>query len=144
MFSKVSIRLFVYDLIDVFCFPDEIVNKIYCKNSIIKCHFYLNLTTNTDSCSIFLNFICKKECDIAESESRNLIFEILKQSKITKRFDPTDDFWEQFEIRNTKTKKQIGLFEIENIAIANTCTIAVNPKEYFEKIKTRLIKNIKE
>ena len=104
----------------------------------------MNLTTDTDSCSIFLNFICKKECDIAESESRNLSFEILKQSKITKRFDLIDDFWEQFEIRNTKTKKQIGLYEIENTASANTCTIAVNPKEYFGKLKTRLIKHIRE
>ena len=91
MFSKVLIRSFVYDLIDVFCFPDETVNETYCKNSIIKCHFYLNLT-NTDSCSIFFNFICKKECDIAESESRNLIFEILKQWKIIKRFDLSDEF----------------------------------------------------
>ena len=73
MFSKVSIRSFVYDLTNFFCFPDETVNETYCKNSIIKCYFYLNLT-DTDSCSIFLNFICKKECDIAESESRNLVF----------------------------------------------------------------------
>ena len=32
MFSKVSIRSFVYDLIDVFDFPNETVNEIYCKN----------------------------------------------------------------------------------------------------------------
>ena len=33
----------------------------------------------------------------------------------------------------------MGLYEIENIANANICTIAVNSKEYFEKLKNRLI-----
>ena len=34
-------------------------------------------------------------------------------------------------------KKQIGLYEIGNIDDANICTIAINPKEYFEKFKNR-------
>ena len=33
----------------------------------------------------------------------------------------------------------MGLYEIENISNANICTIAVNPKEYLEKLKNRLI-----
>ena len=107
MFSKVSIRSFVYDLIDVFWFPDETVKEIYCQNSIIKCHLYLCLNYS-DSCSIFFNFICKKECDIRESKSRNLIFEILKQSKIIKRFDLSYEFWDQFKIRDVKLKKNYG------------------------------------
>ena len=36
MFSKVSIRSFMYDLIDAFRFPNETVNEVYCKNSIVK------------------------------------------------------------------------------------------------------------
>ena len=31
----------------------------------------------------------------------------------------------------------MGLFEIENIDNQNICTIAINPKEYFEKFKNR-------
>ena len=31
----------------------------------------------------------------------------------------------------------MGLYEIENIDNVNICTIAVNPKEYFEKLKNR-------
>ena len=38
-----------------------------------------------------------------------------------------------------KLKKQTGLYEIENIGNANICTIAVNPKEYLEKLKNRFI-----
>ena len=33
----------------------------------------------------------------------------------------------------------MGLFEIENVNNPNICTIAVNPKEYFEKFKNREI-----
>ena len=33
----------------------------------------------------------------------------------------------------------MGLYEIENIDNPNICTIAVNPKEHFEKIKNRSI-----
>ena len=91
MFAKVSIKSFVYDLIDVFCFPTEEGRRMYDLYSIIKSHLYLNLT-DADSFSIFFNFICKKECNIKESESRKLIFEILKQSKVAKRLDLSDKF----------------------------------------------------
>ena len=33
----------------------------------------------------------------------------------------------------------MGLYEIENIDNQNICTIAINPKEYFEKFKNRKI-----
>ena len=33
----------------------------------------------------------------------------------------------------------MGLFEIQNIDNPNICTIAINPKEYFEKFKNRKI-----
>ena len=52
MFSKILLKSFVYDLIDVFCSPTEEVRKIYVQYSIIKCHLYLNLT-DTNSYSIF-------------------------------------------------------------------------------------------
>ena len=40
---------------------------------------------------------------------------------------------------NKSTKKVMGLYEIENIDNQNICTIAINPKEYFEKVKNRKI-----
>ena len=91
MFAKILLKSFVYDMIDVFCFPSEEVKIIYDKYDIIKCYIYLNLT-DTDSCSCFFNFICRKEYNIKESESRNLIFEILKRSKIAERLDVSDQF----------------------------------------------------
>ena len=52
------------------------------------------------------NFICKKECNIKESNSRKLIFKILKHSKIAESLNVSDKFWQQFKMRdeNVKTK----------------------------------------
>ena len=43
--------------------------------------------------------------------------------------------WEIFVAQNKSLKKQVGLYEIENINNANVLTIAINPKEYFEIFK---------
>ena len=51
------------------------------------------------------------------------------------RLDLPDDFWERFAVQNKSLKKQVGLYEIENIDNANVLAIAINPKEYFEKYK---------
>ena len=93
-----------------YVFPTDKVRKIYDQHDIIKCHIYLNLTDN-DSCSMFFNFICKKECNTKESESRKLIFKISKHSKI--RLDLSGKF----------------------------CKPKRNPKTYFEKFKNRPISN---
>ena len=58
MFCKTSIQSFVYDLIDVFMYPDDEISKIYDKYKIQKCFLYQSLT-DTDSTSIFFVFICK-------------------------------------------------------------------------------------
>ena len=92
MFAKISFKSFLYKLVNLFLFMTEEVRKIYDQHDIIKCHMYLNLT-NTDSCSCYFNFVCKKECNIKEIESRKLIFEVLKRSKIVERLDVSDKFW---------------------------------------------------
>ena len=109
MFSKVSVKSFVYDMIDVFCFPTEEVRRIYDQYSIIKCHLYLNLI-DTDTCMMFLNFICKKEWNVNESESKKILFEILKQSKIAKRLELSDKFWRKYKMQNKILRKPMGLY----------------------------------
>lgn len=93
---------------------------------------------------MFFNSICKKMCNVKENESKKMIFGILKQSKIAKRHDLSDKFWQQLKMQNESLRKEMGLYEIENIDNVNICTIAVNPKEYFEKLKNRsTYKNLK-
>ena len=42
-------------------------------------------------------------------------------------------------MHDSSSKKVMRLYKIENIDNQNICTIAINPKEYFEKFKNRKI-----
>ena len=55
MFSKVSIKSFVYVLIDVFMFPNQEIQKIYRQYQVNKCYLYQNVT---DTDSTFLYVFC--------------------------------------------------------------------------------------
>ena len=143
MFSKISLKAYVYDIIGVFCFPDEEVKGIYAKNYIIKCFLYLILT-DTDNCSVKFVFVSDLKSKITEKETRNLIFQILLQSKVGPRLDKSDDFYKKFDFCNKKKNKQVVLYEVESINNPNIVTIAVNPKEYFEVFRNKkLIKSTK-
>ena len=132
MFCKTFIKSFVHDLIDVFMYPNDEISEIYNKYEIERCFLYQNLT-DTDSTSIFFVFICKITCTVNEKDSRDIIFEVLTKSKILERLDMSDDFWKKFHVQDKSKKKQVGLYEIENIDNQNLVTIAIKPKEYFEK-----------
>ena len=64
-----------------------------------------------------------------------MIFEAMISSKFFERLDLSNEFLSQFNVRDTSTEKQVGLYEIESIDNPNIVTIAVNPKEYFEKYR---------
>ena len=103
MFAKTYLQSFVYDMIDVFCFPDEAVQEICKKYSIEKYFLYQNLT-DTDSTSLFFIFICDFGCSINEKESKKVLFEVMIASKILKRLDLSDDFWDTFNVQNKEIK----------------------------------------
>ena len=105
MFSKASIRSFVYDLIDIFSFPDNEITEIYARNDIIRCFIYLILT-DTDSCSIQILFLTDLKSHITENEARKLRFEIILL-KIGQRIDTSDDFYAKFLCQNKKIKKRL-------------------------------------
>ena len=44
MFSKVSIKSFAYDLIDIFMFSNQEIKEVYKKYQVEKCYVYQNLT----------------------------------------------------------------------------------------------------
>ena len=72
MFSKVSIKNFFHDLIDVFMFPNEEIKKIYDEYNVQRCYLYQNLT-DTDSSSVFFVFICNLSCSADERKSSDII-----------------------------------------------------------------------
>ena len=55
------------------------------------------------------------------------------KSKVFDRLDLLAEFYEQFNCRNEDLRKRVGLFEIESIDKPNVITIALNPKEYYER-----------
>ena len=114
MFAKLSLKSFVYNMIDIFCFPDETIQEIYNHYLIQKCFLYQNLT-DTHTTSLFFNFISNVDRSFAESKAREIIFECMKKSKIAKRLDISDEFWKQFYMHDNSTKKIMGLYETENI-----------------------------
>ena len=132
MFSKISVKSFVCDLIDASMFPNYETQKIYDKYKINQCYLDQNLT-DTDSTSMFFVFICDLQCNLREDKARDIFFEIMLKSKIFHRLDISADYFEQFNWRNLNLKKQVSLFEVENIDKSNIITIALNPKEYCEK-----------
>ena len=95
MFSKFSFKSFVYDLIDVFMFQNQEIKKIYKKYKINTCYLYQNLT-NTDSTSVFFVFICDLDSSISKDQARDIIFEVMIESKIFDRLDLSAELWEQF------------------------------------------------
>ena len=50
----------------------------------------------------------------------------------------SNDFWQNFNVQNKQLKKQVGLYEVENINNTNI-SVAVNPKEYFEKYRDKTV-----
>ena len=120
MFAKASLQSFVYDMIDIFSFPDQVAQEIYKKYRIEKYFMYQNLA-DTDSTLLFLFFICNLDCTISEKDSRKLLFEVMIASKIFQRLDLSDDFWEQFKgylrykmitSKNVSSEAQINSFFI--------------------------------
>ena len=72
IFSKVSIKSFVYDLIDVFMFPNQEIQEIYQKCHVEKCYLYQNLT-ETDSTFVFFFYLqFKVFCKWRKSKKYNI------------------------------------------------------------------------
>ena len=113
-------------------FPNEEIKKICAEFKVDSCYLYQNVT-DTDSTSICFVFICDLKCSIHERKSRDIIFRVMLKVKIFKRFDLSDDFWDQFGVQNRKLKKQVRLVDIEFINKTNIITIALNLKEYYER-----------
>ena len=104
MFSKISVKSFVYDLIDVFMFPNEEIQKLYNKHKINKCYLDQNLT-DTNSSSMFFVFVCNLQCNLKENEVKDLIFEIILKSKLFDRIDLSADYFEKFQCKNPDLEK---------------------------------------
>ena len=94
---------------------------------------------------MFFVFVCDLNCNVREDEARNKIFEVILKSKVFHRLDLSAEYYEKFNCWNESLRKRVGFFEIENIDKPNIITIALNPKEYYERFAdTQTIKSIRD
>ena len=134
MFAKLSLKSFIYNLIETFCFPQKEIIELYEKYLIEQVEV-LHILTDTDSTAIQFIFISDPNSDLPEEKFRNIIFEVVVKSKIYKRSDSSHEFWNLFEAGKESRRKKLGYYKIENISNQCIIILAVNPKEYLEVFK---------
>ena len=88
--------------------------------------------TDTDWASSESIVIAEDNCDRGETEMRDVLLRIFLENDIHQRLDLSSKFFDQFNMRNEAMRKQVGLYEFENIEHGIRCAICVSPKEYFE------------
>ena len=129
--AKISLASFIYSGIDTFCFPVKKTLLLYSKYQIIKVIPYL-LMTDTDSASLEFTVITEDNFDCGEKEMRDVLLRMFLENNIHQRLDLSSEFFDQFNMRNEAVRKQVGLYEFENIEHGIICAICENPKEDFE------------
>ena len=66
---------------------------------------------------------------------RGILLRIFLDNDIQHRLDLSGEFFAPFNKRNEAVRKQVGLYEFENIEHGIICAICVNPKGNFELYK---------
>ena len=98
MLAKLFLKSFIYDISEVFCFPDKTVAEIYKKYLIEKVLVY-HVMTDTEITELQFTFISKPKRDLPEYKFRDIIFEVIIATTIYKRFDISHKFWDIFGFR---------------------------------------------
>ena len=138
MFAKLSLKSFIYEISEIFCFQKKNITKIYKKYMIEKVEIF-HVRADTDSTSLRLIFISDPICDIPETKFRDIIFEVITASDIYKRFDSSNDFWDIVSFKKENRQKKLGYYETENIDNPCLVRLALNLKEYLELLKDILL-----
>ena len=67
MFGKLSLMSFIYDVLEIFCFPDKKVKEIYEKYQIEDVNIY-HILTDMDSTLLNFVFISSLASEIPDSK----------------------------------------------------------------------------
>ena len=108
MFAKLSLKSFIYALVETFYFPSQFVLDIYkkCKTEKVEINHVL---TDTDSTALQFIIISDPNSDLPEPKFRDIIFEIVVATKVYKRFDSSHEFRDNFEARKISRRKKARL-----------------------------------
>lgn len=136
MFAKLSLKSFIYSLVELLAFPEEntIVSEIFDKYEIERIFCY-HVLTDTNSTSIQFIIISDVTNTFPEWKVREILFEIFSNTEIRDRFDKSDKYWKLFGVHHPENQKVLGLYEVEHIDDPCYVTLAVYSKEYPEYFK---------
>ena len=79
--------------------------------------------TDTDLGSFEFIVIVEDTCDCGEQEMRDILLKIFLDNEIHQRLDLSGEFFEQFGKRDEAVRKQVKLYEFENIEQGIICAI---------------------
>ena len=137
MFAKLSLKSFIYSLVELLHFPEEnpVVSSIYEKYKIehILC---CQVLTDTDSTSIQFIIVSDPDSSYPECNIRDILFEIFSKTKICEGFNKSNEFWRKCNVHCPQDEKVLGLYEVEHIGDPCYVTLTVNPKQYLEYFKS--------
>ena len=104
MFSKLSLKSFIYSLTEILSFPDPLVQNIYEKYQIehIICYHIL---ADTNSTSLQFVILSDPASSFPECNIRDIIFEVIVKTAIFRRFDTSQPFWKKIDACKPKRKK---------------------------------------
>ena len=122
--AEIFLASFIYDCIDTFCFPNEKTHALYYENKILNVFSYL-LMTDIDSASLMFTIIADKSCNSGEREMRNVMLKGFLENDICDWLDSSNELFDQFNKRDVSVRKQVDLFEFENIEHRIICAIKV-------------------
>ena len=81
--------------------------------------------TDTDSGSLEFIIIAEDLCDCGERKMRDILLNIFLDNDIYKRLDLSNEYFEHFDKQNLAVRKQVSLYEFENIEHGIVCAICV-------------------
>ena len=127
--SKISITSFVHQLIEIFYFLDEDLDRIFKLYKINHLYLYL-LFTDTDSCSIQYVTQMEKEVDYTDKEIQFTLKGYVAK-KMSERLDKIHPFYKQFDLHKPEERKDVGLFAQDDPQNEILVSMQSGPKEYY-------------
>ena len=106
LFAKVSLKSFIYDLTEIFCFLQKEIQDIS-KKCLIEKEQIFHILRDTDSTALKFIFISDPDSDLPEEKFRDVIFEVKVTTKIYKRFDTSHKFWDLSGARKKSRRKKL-------------------------------------
>ena len=108
MFAKLSLKPFIYSLVEFLAFPEEnpVVQQIYDKYYIEKIYCY-DVLTDTDSTSLQFIIVSDPKSTFPKCDVRYILFEFFSRTEIRSRFDKSDEFWIKIQCAHASKSKSL-------------------------------------